>query len=145
MLSQLEKRESLPQMRFLRIGIIALTVLTAAVHFYLVYITFVMIAQGPLPPGATVEVMLPFAILFLLNGIGYIVLVAALYMSRLQRFQMSVRWLLIGYTALTIVLWFFMKASHADWFDYSDKLIEAGLIALLLIEGWQTRQSLERQ
>ena len=145
MQSQFEKRESLPQMSFLRRGIIVLTVLTAAVHFYLAYITFVLIAQGPLPPGATAETLFPFAILFLLNGIGYIVLVAALYMSRLQRFQWSTRWVLIGYTLLTIVAWYVLAASRANLFDYSDKLIEAGLIVLLLIEGWQTRQSSERK
>lgn len=145
MLSQFEKRESLPQMSFLRIGIIVLTVLTAAVHVYLASITFVLVAQGPFPPGATAETLLPFAILFLLNGVGYIVLVTALYMSRLQRFQWSPRWVLIGYTLLTIAAWYVLEASRADLFEYSDKLIEAGLIVLLLIEGWQIRKTLERK
>jgi hypothetical protein len=145
MLSQFEIRESLLRVSFLRIGIIVLAALTAAVHFYLAYITFVLIAQGPLPPGATAEALLPFASLFLLNGIGYLVLVAALYMSRLQRFQWFTRLVLIGYTLLTIVAWYVLAASRANLFDYSDKLIEAGLIVLLLIEGRQTRQSLERK
>jgi len=117
-----------------------LTVLTAVVHLFLALGTFLLASHGPLPAGATPEGLLLFTILFLLNGVGYLVLIVALYMPWLQRFQTYTRWLLIGYTALTIVVWYFIEASHADLFDYSDKLIEAGLIALLLIEGWQTRQ-----
>jgi hypothetical protein len=140
MMSQFEKKERLPQLRFLRIGIIVLTVLTGVIHLYLAVATFWLVSYGPIPAGATPEELLLFAILFLLNGVGYMVLVVALYLPRLQRFQTSTRWLLIGYTVLTIVLWYFIEASRAGLFDYSDKLIEAVLIALLLIEGWQTRQ-----
>src|SRR5438045_3365767 len=110
-MSQLEVRRRLPQLKFLSIGIIVLTVLTAAVHFYLAYATFLLISQGQAPPGATPEGLIPFAILFLLNGIGYLALVIALYMPRLQRFQAYTRWLLIGYTLLTIVSWYVLEAS----------------------------------
>jgi hypothetical protein len=82
-----------------------------------------------------------FAILFLLNCIGYLFLVYALYQRRFQRFHRLTRWLLIGYTALTILLWYLMASSVASLPDYSDKAAEALLIVLLLIEGWQARQS----
>jgi hypothetical protein len=39
-----------------------------------------------------------------LNCIGYLVLVYALYRPRFHRFHSFTRWLLIGYTALTILL-----------------------------------------
>jgi len=139
-MSQSDKRKRLPQLRFLPVGIIVLTVLTAVIHLFLAVLTFWVMSYGPAPSGSSPEVLLLFAILFLLNGVGYLVLLVALYMPRLKSLQPLTRWLLIGYTVLTIVLWYFIEASRADLFDYSDKLIEVALIALLLIEGWQARR-----
>ena len=77
--------------------------------------------------------------LFVLNGLGYMALVAALYLPvpRLARYRSAIRWALIGYTALTIVLWILVGARTP--IGYADKLIEVALIALLLIEGRRTR------
>lgn len=83
---------------------------------------------------------LPLPTLFILNFVGYIVLLAALYLPVLQRFQRLTRWLLIGYTAITILLWYLISGGHSDLMAYIDKFVEVVLIALLLIEGWWTRQ-----
>ena len=55
---------------------------------------------------------------------------------RLARHKGTVRWALIGYTALTIALWLLVGARTP--IGYADKLIEIALIALLLIEGRRT-------
>jgi hypothetical protein len=102
----------------LRIGIVVLALGTASVHLYLGSLGFP---------------------LFLLNGLGYLALVAALYLPipRLAHYRGTVRWALIGYAALTIVLWVLVGARTP--IGYADKLIEIALIALLLIEGRRTR------
>jgi hypothetical protein len=125
----------------LRRGIIVLTVFTAVYHLYLSISLFGLLSTGATPKGATPEGVWVFAILFLLNCIGYLVLVYALYRPRFQRFHRFTRWLLIGYTALTILLWYLMASSVASLPDYSDKAAEALLIVLLLIEGWRTQRS----
>jgi hypothetical protein len=69
----------------LRAGIAVLTLATAAIHLQLAF-----------PDPA-----------FILNGLGYLTLLAALYLPipRVARYQWVVRWVLVGYTALTIFLW----------------------------------------
>jgi len=81
----------------------------------------------------------PLSTLFYLNFAGYIVLVVALYLPQLRRFQPIVRWVLIGYTALTVILWYLMTGGRLGFDDVSDKLIEVALIVLLVIEGWRNR------
>jgi len=80
------------------------------------------------------------ATLFLLNCLGYLALLVAFSLPWLQRVRSSLRWLLIGYTTITIVAWYFVEFRQADMFDYSDKLIEGLLIALLLLDGWRVRR-----
>lgn len=72
---------------------------------------------------------------FILNGLGYLGLLAALYLPvpQLARYQNIARWTLICYTALTVVLWMFI--GERTTIGYADKVIEVALIALLLIEG----------
>ena len=72
----------------LQYAIIALTVTTALIHFTLVF---------PSP-------------LFILNGLGYLVLLGALYLPipQLADYRSLVRWALIAYTALTVILWVIM-------------------------------------
>jgi hypothetical protein len=70
---------------------------------------------------------------FILNGLGYLALIAALFLPSLARYRGLVRWALIGYTALTILLWLFLGARTP--IGYMDKVIEIVLIALLLIEA----------
>ena len=94
-------------------GIILLTVATAVIHFSLI---------------------LP---LFILNGLGYLVLLAGLYLPipALANYRSWVRWVLLGYTALTIILWVIMGVRSP--LAYIDKAIEVVLIGLLFMESRQ--------
>jgi len=93
-------------------------------------------SMGTPPAGASsggflVMSMLP--VLFDLNFIGYMVLVTALYLPVLQRFQRLTRWALIGYTALTVFLWYII-ASRPRHGDYINKAVEGGTYRLLANE-----------
>ncbi len=145
-MSQIATKLRLPRIGFLQIGIILLAVITAVIHLYLGTTIGSMMAGSP-PAGApsggsSIMAMLPLSlpVLFDLNFVGYIVLVGVLYLPVLQRFQRLTRWLLIGYTAITILLWYLISGGHSDMVAYIDKFVEVVLIAFLLIEGWHTRQ-----
>ncbi len=103
----------------LRIGIILLTVGTAAIHLYLGL-------QG-----------FP---LFVLNGLGYLGLLAALILPipRVSEYRSLVRWILVGYTALTIFLWILVGARNS--IGYADKIFELVLVALLVLEARNSRR-----
>ncbi len=95
-----------------QIGIILFTLVTAIIH----------LALG-IPNGL---------MMFILNGIGYIVLVAALYLPQLRQYQGIVRWALIAFTVVTVLGWVFigMRSTIA----YVDKLAEIILVVLLFVE-----------
>ncbi len=97
----------------LQAGIIVLALATAIIHFTLVF---------PSP-------------LFILNGLGFVALTAALYapLPALARYRAWARWALIGYTALTVILWLIMGLRAP--IGYLTKVIEVALIALLFLEG----------
>jgi hypothetical protein len=100
----------------LRTAIDLLVLSTAGIHL----LTGVqMAAQGMLP-------------LFAANAAGYVTLGTALYLPLLRRFRDLVRWALLGYTTLTVVLWVVMGARTP--IAYVDKVIELVLIALLLMD-----------
>ena len=103
----------------LRIGVILLTVGTALIHLYLGL-------QG-----------FP---LFVLNGLGYLGLLAALILPipRISEYRNLTRWVLVGYTALTIFLWILVGSRNA--IGYVDKIIELALIALLVLEARISRR-----
>jgi hypothetical protein len=109
----------------LRVGIFVLTLATAIIHLYL---AFTAIPYFGLNFGV---------VLFILNGLGYLGLLAALQLPipRLVRFRSAARWALVAYAALTIVLFFLMAPSY-EFIGYVDKAIEVALIALLLAEGY---------
>jgi hypothetical protein len=96
------------------VGIFLLTLATAAIHLYL-----------GLSFGNT---------LFVLNGLGYLGLLAALQLPipQLARFRDAARWALVVYTALTMVLYFIDNPGMT--IGYVDKAIEVALIALLLAD-----------
>jgi hypothetical protein len=102
-----------PTDNLLRGGIVVLTLGTAVIHLQLAF---------PDP-------------VFILNGLGYLALLAALYLPvpQLSRYRNSVRWTLVGYTALTIFLWILFGARIP--IGYIDKAIEVALISLLLLEA----------
>ncbi len=96
-----------------RAGIVVLTLGTALIHLQLNY---------PDP-------------VFILNGLGYLALLAALYLpaAPLARHRGAARRVLVGYTALTILLWVLIGARTT--IGYVDKAIEVGLIGLLVVEA----------
>jgi len=105
-------------------AIIGLTFTTAFIHFTLLFPDLV----------------------FILNALGYLVLVGALYLpvAGLLRYHNYIRWLLMAYTAVTIMLW-----ANMLWLDmggarstlaYVDKMIEIALLALLWIDSQSPRQ-----
>jgi hypothetical protein len=99
------------------VAIVTLTVVTAAIHF----------SRAVVDPEIRV--------LFLLNGLGYLGLLVALYepppVLRPRRWLM--RRVLIGYTLLTIVLFFVWGMMSGEWplVGLVDKAIEVTLLVLL--------------
>ncbi|MCC6604419.1 MAG: hypothetical protein IT327_14495 [Anaerolineae bacterium] len=101
-------------------AIAGLTVATALIHIVL----------GIMSGGT-------FLIIFLLNGLGYLGLLAALYFLPQFAAQRSmVRWALLAFTAVTFILYFAFNASN-PWnpMGLVDKAIELILIILL----WQEK------
>jgi len=99
-------------------GIILLTIATAGIHISLLF------------PD----------VLFILNGLGYLTLLAALYLPipALATYRHWVRWALTGFAALTIILWVIMGGRGP--LGYIDKTIEVVLIVLLFIESRQANE-----
>ena len=126
----------------LQIAITILVAATALVHLSL-GAGMAMVLMGPPAQaaamgGATMVAIL--ALLFFCNFGGYAALNIGLYLPALRRFQRAIRLALIGYTALTFVAYFAVAQSHAlNLFGLSDKVVEAVLIALLVIEGRRAR------
>ena len=101
----------------LQVGIILLTLITAVIHLSLVF------------PS----------ILFILNGLGYLALLGALFLPipQLTGYRALVRWALVGYAALTIVLWILMGSRIP--IAYVAKVDEVILIVLLWLDSRQGR------
>ena len=104
--------------------------------------------QGGPPPGAqgggfNIMQMLPIPLpmLFLLNGIGYLALVTALYLPALRQYQPIVRWLLILFAALTIIMYFAIAGFRPNPIGLLTKAVEVALIILLLIDGRRSSSS----
>jgi hypothetical protein len=109
-------------------GILALTLITAIAHIYLGF-----------KPDETMHT------LFLLNGLCYLTLLAAFFL--LQPAHHLVRWMLLGYTLLTIILWFFLGSPREgtfDPFDIAVKVVEITLIVLLFIDTRRDANQLAR-
>jgi hypothetical protein len=121
----------------LQIAICVLAAATAAVHIYLGVITNVMVATQPEATAAAggAAALGFFAALFYLDGLGYIVLTAALYLPAFARFRRLIRWALIALTAATIIAYFALIQGHYDALGIANKLTEVALIVLLVIEG----------
>lgn len=99
-------------------GVMALTVITALIHLMLSW----QLADGS-------------GLIFLLNGLGYLVLLAAIYapISGLARYRALLCWILLTYTALTFVLWVFIGARSTT--AYVDKVVELALLFLIWLEA----------
>jgi len=99
-----------------RYAIIALTVITAIVHLGLGFTTS--------------------NTLFILNGLGYLVLIVALYfIPQLAAQRSLIRWVLLAYTAVTFVLYFVFNWPNI-WGPAGliDKAIELILMVLLWLD-----------
>ncbi|MEW5867776.1 MAG: hypothetical protein AB1894_00760 [Chloroflexota bacterium] len=103
-----------------QIGIILLTAATAIIHLVLAY-------------SIAVQLGLPNSLMFVANGLGYLALVAALYLPQFKKWHNWVRWALMAFTAVTIVGW--VAIGSRNLIGYTDKLIEVALIALLFTES----------
>ena len=130
-----------PRIGALQVAICVLALATAAVHIYLGVITHVMVATQPEATAAAggAATLGIFAALFYLDGLGYIVLTAALYHPAFARFRRLTRWALIALTAATIVAYFALIQGHYDAMGICDKVAEVVLIALLVVEGRRDR------
>jgi hypothetical protein len=101
----------------IRGGVIVLTLIAAAVHLSLLF-----------PDLA-----------FILNGLGYLALLAALYLPirPLVPYRRLVRWSLIGYATLTILLW--VAIGERSLLGFATTADEVALVILLLLEGSRMR------
>ncbi len=154
-MSQGTLRRTIFHIGVLQIAIIILAVITALVHLDRGLMMSFFAPGGHLnghpggpppgghfagPPGGfPLLALLPLTTLFYLNFVGYIVLVTALYLPLLRRYQRIIRWVLIVYTAVTILLWFMISNASFNLLAYADKVVEVALIILLLIEDRQAR------
>jgi hypothetical protein len=104
-----QRNSSIP---LIRLGIIVLTFGTALTHLSLNF---------PDP-------------IFILNGLGYLGLLGALYLPipQLVPYRRAIRWLFIAYTALTILLW--VAFGDDSTIAYINKINEILLITLLVLE-----------
>ena len=107
------------RVRTTQIALIALTAITALIHFQ-------RAIEDP-----------EIRILFILNGLGYFALLAAFYLPAFQKFHNLVRWAFIGYTAVTILLYFVWVAMSGEWtipWGPVAKIAEAAMIVIILRE-----------
>lgn len=155
-MSQVSLRRTISHIGPLQIVIIVLAVITALVHLDRSIMTGLLSgghAGGP-PPGSHAggpprgggprggssllsALPIPLSVLFLLNFIAYIVLIVALYLPALRRFQRVIRWLLILLVVVTIIAWFLITGGSPNILAYIDKPVEIALIVLLIIEDRQ--------
>lgn len=101
-------------------AIAGLTVATALIHIVL----------GAMAGGM-------FLVLFLLNGLGYLGLLAALYfLPQLAAQRSLVRWAFIGFTAVTFILYFVF-----NWPDIFSPmgLVDKAIELILIIFLWQEK------
>jgi hypothetical protein len=89
---------------------------------------------------AVIHISLLFPdVLFILNGLGYLTLLAA-YFLPIRIFQERhnlVRWGLIIFTSVTILAW--IAIGERSLLGYATKLIELALITLLVLDGRQSQ------
>ncbi len=121
-------RQTVQQPQFhigaLQIGILLLILATANAHLYL--------------GGQPDEDLRTW---FLLNGLGYLVLLLAFFLPQFMPIHRLIRWALLGYATLTIILWFFfgsLSEGRLDPFDAVVKTVEIALVVLLLIDNRQS-------
>ncbi len=112
-------------LRRVQVGIIGLATTTAVVH--------ILMGLNEL--------------ILLLNGIGYLTLITATYLvPALRSTRGTLIWLLLGYTLLTITLYF---VSHPWGYEHgaldlvglTTKAVEVALVGFIFVDVWQSRQA----
>jgi hypothetical protein len=103
----------------LQIGIIILTLATAGIH-----LTLALTRPDP-----------KFTPLFLLNAVGYIVLLVAYLLPQLARYHNLVRWVFMAFAVVTVIGYFIFNAGHfVNPIGLLTKAIEVVLIVLLWLD-----------
>lgn len=104
-----------------KISIVLLTIATAIIHIGL---AFYALSLGDMTT----------LIMFLLNGFGYLVLLAAYYLPLpiARDHRNLVHWAFIAFTAVTIIGW--VAIGSRNTIGYIDKLVELTLIVLLFTD-----------
>lgn len=138
-MNQVSSHQNSSRISFFAVAIVILVAITAWIHLYLAIRIgfFTGHISGHASGGRSGLIGLTFSylpLLFFLNGIGYIVLLVALYLPQLKRFQRIISWLLIVFTAVTVIAYFAMIGLRQNSIGYVDKIVEFVLIVLLLIE-----------
>ena len=110
------------ELTMMQVGIAALTLATAVIHLIL-----------GLGGGG-------FGLIFILNCLGYLALWTAIYMpiAALADYRQLARWVLVAYTAVTIILFFVFNAGTGyGTLGLITKAIEVVLIILLFLDNRQ--------
>ena len=94
-----------------------------------------------LGPSILQMIPVPLSTLFYLNFAGYIILALAYILPPLAAYRSIVRWVLIVYAAVTIIMWYLITGASPNLLAYIDKPIEVALIVLLLIDSRQPNVS----
>jgi hypothetical protein len=112
-----------------RFGLLQGTIVLAAGATALIHILLAFQFPGGVDP------------VFLLNGLGYLVLTALLFvpLPALESYRNLIRWALIVYTLITVLAWLLIGARSPV--AYVDKAIELLLIVCLWLDWQQTRTS----
>jgi hypothetical protein len=128
--------------RRLPVAVTVLATATGLVHLGLGALTTVMIVTDPaLVAGLGGATMLGvMAGLFYLSFLGYLAFNLALYRPRFRRCHRLARWALGAWAAGNIAAYAVLAQGHVDAFGVADKICEALLITLLVIEGRRARR-----
>jgi hypothetical protein len=112
-----------------RFGLLQGAIVLAAVTTALIHIWLAFQFPGGVDP------------VFVLNGVGYLGLTALLFLPLpwLAPYRTLIRWVLIGYTLVTVLAWVFVGVRSS--LAYLDKAVELLLIACLWLDWQQSRRS----
>jgi hypothetical protein len=107
-----------------QIGIIIATLITAVIHLAIAPLQFRDPATSYL------------GVLFFMNFVGYLSLLMAYFLPQpfFRRYHNLIRWLFIGFAAVTILAWAVMNGDFTDPIGVISKLSEIALIVLLFLD-----------
>jgi hypothetical protein len=111
-----------------RFGLLQGIIVLAAVATALIHIVLAFQFPGGVDP------------VFILNGLGYLALTALLFLPlpAIYRYHEVVRWILIAYTAVTVVAWYLIGVRST--IAYIDKAVEVVLVICLTLDWLLARK-----